>query len=177
MKRPIFLIGFMAAGKTSLGRFAAQRLGREFIDLDNYIEARFHRSISQLFAERGEEAFREIEYNILHEVSEFDNVLISTGGGTPCYFDNMNYMNQCGITIFLTCCIDVICHRLLIAKVKRPLVTGCTPAELPAKVTTLLEKRLPYYSQAQYTFAADEYEKATALALATEQIRDILKEK
>lgn len=170
MKRPIFLIGFMAAGKTSLGRFAARRMGREFIDLDLYIENRYRRSISQLFAERGEEGFREIERNMLLEVGEFDNVLIATGGGTPCFFDNMAYMNERGTTVFLTSAVDVICHRLLVAKVKRPLVERCTPEELPTLITSMLESRLPYYTQARYTFPSDEYEKATALALATEEL-------
>lgn len=173
MKKPIFLVGYMAAGKTSLGRFAAKRLEREFIDLDRYIESRFRQSISQLFATRGEEGFREIERNMLREVGEFDNVLIATGGGTPCYFDNMSYMNERGVAVFLSCSVDVICHRLLVAKVKRPLVEGCTPEELPARVTEMLEKRLPFYRLARYTFPSDEYEKATALALATEQLRTL----
>ena len=173
MNRPIFLIGFMAAGKTSLGRYAARRMGREFIDLDYYIESRFRKNISQLFSERGETGFREIERNMLHEVGEFNNVLIATGGGTPCFFDNMTYMNERGITIFLTCSVDVICHRLLVAKVKRPLVEGCTPEELPARVTEMLEKRLPFYRLARYTFPSDEYEKATALALATDHLRTL----
>ena len=82
-------------------------------------------------------------------------------------------MNERGVVVFLTCSVEVICHRLMIAKVKRPLVEGCTPEELQQKVTTMLEQRLPYYTQAQYTFQADEYEKATALALATEQLRAI----
>ena len=173
MRQPIFLVGYMAAGKTSLGRFAAKRLGREFIDLDRYIEARFRQSISELFATRGEGAFREIERNMLHEVAEFDNVLVATGGGTPCFFDNMAYMNERGVAVFLTCSVEVICHRLMVAKVKRPLVEGCTPEDLQQKVTQMLNDRMPYYRQARYTFQADEYEKATALALATEQLREI----
>lgn len=175
MKRPIFLIGFMAAGKTSLGRFAARRLGCDFIDLDNYIENRYRKSISQLFAEEGETRFREIERNMLREVGEFNNVLIATGGGTPCFYDNMAFMNEHGITVFLTSSVDVICHRLLIAKVKRPLVEKCPPEELPTMITTMLENRLPYYTQAQYTFPSDEYEKATVLALATKELEKISK--
>lgn len=174
MKQPIFLVGYMAAGKTSLGRYAAKRLGREFIDLDKYIEARFRQSISDLFATKGEAAFREIERNMLHEVAEFDNVLVATGGGTPCFFDNMSYMNECGVAIFLSCSVEVICHRLMIAKVKRPLVEGCTTQELHQKVTAMLDERMPYYTQAQYTFQADEYDKAAALAFATEHLREII---
>lgn len=176
MKQPIFLIGYMAAGKTSLGRFAAKRLGREFIDLDKYIEARFRQSISELFALRGEEEFRKIERNMLREVAEFDNVLIATGGGTPCFYDNMAYMNERGVAVFLSCSVDIICRRLLVAKIKRPLVEGCTPDELKEKVATMLAQRIPYYEQARYTFDAEEYDKATALAMATEQLRSIVDE-
>lgn len=176
MNRPIFLIGFMAAGKTSLGRYAARRMGREFIDLDYYIESRFRKNISQLFSERGETGFREIERNMLHEVGEFNNVLIATGGGTPCFFDNMTYMNERGITIFLTCSVDVICHRLLVAKIRRPLVEKCSPDKLPSLINDMLKDRLTFYTQAQYEFTADEYDKAAALALATEQLQEIIKQ-
>ena len=95
----ILLIGFMAAGKTTLGKALAKELGLQFIDLDHYIECRYHSTVSQLFADRGEEAFRQIERNMLHEVAEFEDVVISTGGGTPCFFDNIEYMNQQGITV------------------------------------------------------------------------------
>ena len=91
--KPLFLVGYMAAGKTTLGRRAAQLLNVEFIDLDAYIESRYRKRISDLFAERGEEGFRDIERRMLHEVAEFDNVLVATGGGTPCFFDNMEYMH------------------------------------------------------------------------------------
>lgn len=92
--KPLFLVGYMAAGKTTLGRLAAQLLNVEFIDLDAYIESRYRKRISDLFAERGEEGFRDIERRMLHEVAEFDNVLVATGGGTPCFFDNMEYMRH-----------------------------------------------------------------------------------
>lgn len=84
--KPLFLVGYMAAGKTTLGRRAAQLLNVEFIDLDAYIESRYRKRVSDLFAERGEEGFRDIERRMLHEVAEFDNVLVATGGGTPCFF-------------------------------------------------------------------------------------------
>ena len=79
----IFLIGYMGSGKTTLGRALAPALDLQFIDLDHYIEQRYRKTIAQLFAESGEEGFREIERRILHEVGEFENVIISTGGGTP----------------------------------------------------------------------------------------------
>ena len=92
MKR-VFLVGYMGAGKTTVGKELAKLAGLSFIDLDYYIEGRYHKAVSQIFAERGEEAFREIERNMLHEVAEFEDVLISTGGGAPCFFDNMEFMN------------------------------------------------------------------------------------
>ena len=154
----ILLIGFMAAGKTTLGRALAHDLGLQFIDLDHYIENRYHRTVSQLFAERGEEAFRQIERNMLREVAEFEDVIIATGGGTPCFFDNMEYMNAQGITVFLNASVDVIHTRLTIARVQRPLVKGKSAEELRTYISQMLDKRMPYYSQARHTFGADHLE-------------------
>jgi shikimate kinase len=154
----ILLIGFMAAGKTTLGKALARDLGLQFVDLDHYIEGRYHCSVSQLFAERGEEAFREIERNMLHEVAEFEDVVISTGGGTPCFFDNIDYMNRQGITVFLEASVDVIFTRLTIARTQRPLVAGKSPDELRAYIRQMLELRMPYYRQAAHTFCADQLE-------------------
>lgn len=80
-----------------------KRMGLSFIDLDCYIEARYHRTVGQIFAEKGEEAFRDIERRMLHEVAMFEDVLISTGGGAPCFFDNMEFMNETGSTVYLRC--------------------------------------------------------------------------
>ena len=90
----IFLTGYMGAGKTTLGKAFAREMNVPFIDLDWYIEERFHKSIRELFTERGEASFRELERNMLHEVGEFEDVVVSTGGGTPCFFDNMEYMKR-----------------------------------------------------------------------------------
>lgn len=154
----ILLVGFMAAGKTTLGKALARDLGLQFIDLDHYIESRYCCSVSQLFAERGEEAFRQIERNMLHEVAEFEDVIIATGGGTPCFFDNMEYMKAQGVTVFLEASIDVIFTRLTIARVQRPLVAGKSDDELRNYIASTLHQRLPYYSQATYTFCADQLE-------------------
>ena len=82
----IILLGYMGAGKTTIGHALAKELGVPFYDLDWYIETRMHRSVSQIFSERGEEGFRHIEHNMLHEVAEFENVVVSCGGGTPCFY-------------------------------------------------------------------------------------------
>ena len=91
----------MGAGKTTLGKAFAREMSLNFIDLDWFIEERFHKTVQQLFLERGEDGFRELERKMLHEVAEFEDVVVSTGGGTPCFFDNMEYMNDCGDTVFL----------------------------------------------------------------------------
>ena len=85
--KSIVLIGYMGAGKTTIGHALAKDMGVQFYDLDWYIEMRFHKTVAQIFEERGEEGFREMERNMLHEVAEFENVVISCGGGTPCFFD------------------------------------------------------------------------------------------
>lgn len=97
----ILIIGYMGAGKTTLGKVLAKDLGLQFYDLDWYIEGRMHKTVAQIFAERGEEGFRTIERNMLHEVAEFEDVVISCGGGTPCFYDNMQYMNAQGDTVYL----------------------------------------------------------------------------
>ena len=97
----IFLIGYMGVGKTTLGKALADRTGLSFIDLDLFIEGRYRKTIRQIFEAEGEEAFREIERKALHEVAEFEDIILSTGGGTPCFFDNMTYMNRVGTTVYL----------------------------------------------------------------------------
>lgn len=99
--RPIIIIGYMGAGKTTIGKALAKDLGVMFYDLDWYIESRMRKTVKQIFDEAGEDGFRQIEHNMLHEVAEFENVVLSCGGGTPCFFDNMEYMNQCGETVYL----------------------------------------------------------------------------
>ena len=154
----IFLIGYMGAGKTTLGRALAKELKIEFLDLDNYIEERLCKSISQIFAEKGEEGFRDIERRMLHEAGEFENVVISTGGGTPCFFDNIEYMNGQGTTVFLDVPVERLFIRLSIARKKRPLIMEKNDEELRSFITEQLAKRLPHYSKAKQRFTADRLE-------------------
>lgn len=157
MKR-IILIGYMGAGKTTLGQALAQKLNLQFIDLDLYIEERFRKTIRQIFDEKGEEGFRLIEQRMLHEVAEFEDVVISTGGGTPCFFDNIDYMNQQGTTVFLDVPVERLFIRLSIARNKRPLIKDKNDEELRTFIVEQLQKRMPYYSRATHTFVADRLE-------------------
>ena len=161
----------MAAGKTTLGKALASDLGLQFVDLDHYIENRYHCTVAQLFAERGEEAFRQIERNMLHEVAEFEDVIIATGGGTPCFFDNMEYMNAQGTTVFLEASPEVIYTRLTIARVQRPLVKGKTADELRQYIVDMLERRAPYYTRATHTFSANHLEDSRQVEASVERFK------
>ena len=154
MKR-IILIGYMGAGKTTKGRALSKELGLPFYDLDWYIESRRHKTVSEIFAEQGEEAFRQIEHNMLHEVAEFEDVIISCGGGTPCFFDNMDYMNQQGQVVYLKASPEVLHKHLLMGKGERPLLKGKSEEELITFIREQLEKREPFYTKAQYIFDVD----------------------
>lgn len=147
----IILIGYMGAGKTTIGKVLAREMGLDFYDLDWYIEDRFHKKIPDIFAEHGEEGFREIERKMLHEVAEFENVVISCGGGTPCFFDNIDYMNAQGETVYLDAKPAVLKEHLLMGKSQRPLIQGKTPDELEAYIETSLQTRLPFYQKAKHT--------------------------
>lgn len=170
----IFLTGYMGAGKTTLGKAFARRMDISFIDLDWYIEERFHKTVEELFTERGETGFRELERNMLHEVAEFENVVISTGGGTPCFFDNMDFMNRTGKTVFLDVHPDVLFRRLRVAKQQRPILQGKEDDELKAFIVQALEKRAPFYHQAQYVFNADELEDRWQIETSVQRLQQLL---
>ena len=170
----IFLTGYMGAGKTTLGKAFARELNVPFIDLDWYIEERFHKSIRELFVERGEASFRELERNMLHEVSEFEDVIISTGGGTPCFFDYMDYMYGHGHAVLQDVHPDILFNRLRVATHQRPILQGKTDEELRAFIADALEKRAPFYVQARYRFDAGHLESRRQIAGSVQQLRSLL---
>ena len=173
MKR-IILIGYMGAGKTTVGKALAKELGLQFYDLDWYIESRRRKTVPQLFAEVGEEGFRKMEYNMLHEAAEFEDVVISCGGGTPCFFDNIDYMNRQGPVVYLRCAPEVLRSHLLMGKTERPLLKGKSPEELTAFIQEQLEKREPFYTKARYTLDVtlmDNYEK---IKITVEKLREMI---
>ncbi|MBR1400206.1 MAG: shikimate kinase [Prevotella sp.] len=173
MKR-IIIIGYMGAGKTTVGKALSKELGIPFYDLDWYIESRMRKTVSQIFAEKGEEGFRKIEYNMLHEVAEFENIIISCGGGTPCFFDNIDYLNQQGETIYLKARPDVLYGHLKMAKVERPLLKNKSPEEMQQFIGEQLEKREQYYLKAKHVLDVsllDSYEK---IKITVGKIRQLL---
>lgn len=152
----------MGSGKTTIGKALSKETGMMFYDMDWYIESRMRKSVSQVFAEKGEEGFRQIEYNMLHEVAEFEDVIISCGGGTPCFFDNIDYLNRQGDVVYLKATPEVLYKHLLMAKVERPLLKDKTPEELTAYITEHLKERESFYTKARYTLdvsVMDDYDK------------------
>ena len=145
----IYLVGYMGCGKSTIGRKVAEKLGISFVDLDKYIEERYFKSVHVIFAEEGEERFREKERISLLEVSQFENVVVGTGGGAPCFFNNMEVMNNNGVTVYIAPDTDVLAARLLKSKTERPLIAGKTREELISFINDALLKRAPYYEKAK----------------------------
>jgi shikimate kinase len=156
VKQKIFLIGYMGSGKTTLGKLLAKKMDLQFLDIDLFIENRYHKSIASIFEERGEADFREIERRVLHEITGFENTIISTGGGLPCFFDNMEVMNEVGTTVYLKVSPDELVKRLSAGKNKRPLISGKNPEELRDFIETNLKKREPFYNKAAIVFEVED---------------------
>ena len=172
--RRIILIGYMGSGKTTIGRALSKETGMMFYDLDWYIESRMRKTVSQIFAEKGEEGFRKIEYNLLHEVAEFEDVIISCGGGTPCFFDNMDYLNQQGDVVYLKATPETLYKHLLMAKVERPLLKDKTPEELIAYITEHLKEREPFYGKARHILDVNVLDNYDKIAISVERIKSLL---
>jgi shikimate kinase len=152
--KKIFLIGYMGAGKTTVGKRLAKKLGLQFIDMDQFIENRYHKKVSEIFAEKGEDFFREIERKALQEVAQFEDTVISTGGGVPCFFDNMELMNRSGITVYLKVPVNVLAQRLSSGKQERPLVKDKSKEELQQFIAENVAKRETWYNQASIIYPA-----------------------
>jgi shikimate kinase len=153
----IYLIGFMGCGKTYVGQILARKLGYFFIDMDSCIEAESGKIIADIFKTEGEDHFRELEKNILHKISR-ENTVVSTGGGTPCFYDNMDFMKKNGLTVFLNPSIEIIVERLKNEKDKRPLIAHISDEELNNYAYKLYLKRLPFYEKADLSIEAENEE-------------------
>ncbi len=152
----IYLIGFMASGKTTVGNELAHTLGYRFIDLDEYIENKYQKTIKQIFESKGEEYFRIIETEALKEVASFDgDFVVSSGGGTSCFYNNIDFMNQNGITVYLRMEVATLVARLIDEKIHRPLLWGKNRDELNEYILRVLDERKKYYEKAQVIVDAD----------------------
>ena len=172
--KAIIIIGYMGAGKTTVGKALAKELGVMFYDLDWYIESRMRKTVKQIFDEIGEEGFRKIERNMLHEVAEFENVVVSCGGGTPCFFDNMDYMIQWGETIYLKASPETLHTHLKMGKGVRPLLLNKTPEEVEIFIREQLKLREPFYNKAKHIIdinVMDDFDKINGMV---QQIRKML---
>lgn len=168
--RPIFLIGFMCSGKTTLGRALASRTGMRFIDLDNLIEEEQGMSVKDIFASRGEDEFRRLEADVLDRVSAMQDVIIACGGGTPCQPGAMQLMNDRGLTIKLVPDNTRLVRRLMYGRHKRPLLAGiATKGEMLEFAARKIEERAQWYDLARYTFDSSMLETPMEIAITVDE--------
>lgn len=172
--KSIIIIGYMGAGKTTVGKALAKELGIMFYDLDWYIETRMHKTVKQIFDESGEDGFRQIEHNMLHEVAEFENIVLSCGGGTPCFFDNMDYMNQLGETVYLKASPETLYAHLKMGRGVRPLLLNKTPEGVQVFIREQLQKREPFYEKAKHIFDVNVMDNFDKINETVAQIRQLL---
>lgn len=149
----IYLMGYMGSGKSTLGKRLANKTGYNFIDTDQVFEQRFKTSIHDYFRENGEENFRNLERSILHETFDFSNTIISTGGGTPCFYDNLRQIKKNGFSIYLRMSPEALYQRLMQTKRVRPLTAGLKEMELMEFIRKNLKERELYYEQADMSIS------------------------
>jgi shikimate kinase len=154
MTSKIFLIGLPGSGKTTLGKELSQKLGIPFEDTDEIICRKEKKSIEHIFEESGEKYFRELEKKVIRELlQDKERSIVSTGGGLPCFYDNMEQINEHGLSIFLNVPPETITHRLWAQKHEnRPMLKGKTKESLRDFLIEKLKERIPFYSKAKITF-------------------------
>jgi shikimate kinase len=160
----VYLIGFMGCGKSHTGRRLAAMLECSFIELDQWIAEAAGMDIPTIFAQKGEAWFRQQEQRALHRTAEYASAIISCGGGTPCFFDNMAWMNRQGVTVYLETPTALLLSRLRPGAGQRPLLAGLDEAGLAAFIEDKLRVRAPYYQQAQVIY----HQTAAAVDVARE---------
>ena len=143
-----YLVGYMYCGKSTFGRRLATEKGMDFLDLDRAFEERYHYTVPRFFAAFGEEAFRILESQMLRSTAELDNIVIATGGGTPCHNGNMDFILANGTAIYLQMSVDALVERALRSRNPRPLMRGLSPDALRAKIQSQLMEREPFYRKA-----------------------------
>jgi len=151
----VFLIGYMGCGKSTLGRNLAEALGYSWIDIDDAFEIKYKISISDFFIRYGETYFRELEHKLLMETVSTNDVVVSTGGGAPCYHNNMELMNQHGITLYLSATPQLLLSRIQLSPNKRPLFRKMEGNDALQKIASHLETRISFYEKASLKVDAE----------------------
>lgn len=157
----------MGSGKSTIGKQLAKKINHQFIDFDELVEEQSGKKISEIFKDEGQQAFRNIETEILKNISGLKDTVVSTGGGTPCFYDNMKLMNETGITVYIRMPAGSLFHRLAQSKTKRPLIEGLTDLKLMDFIMDTLAEREHFYMQAQHVVKGE--------SLKAEKILEILK--
>jgi len=152
----VFLVGFMGSGKTTIGKKLANYLKYDFIDLDKLIETKVGMSIVEYFELHGESAFRDLEREVLQKTDFPENVIIATGGGAPCFGDNMEWMNKNGLVAYLSLSPKALAHRLENSKTDRPLIRHLKGDELEGFISAKLAEREPFYNQSKFVVSASD---------------------
>lgn len=147
----IFLIGFMGSGKSVSGKKLASSLGLSFADLDTLIEQNYKMTIPGIFSQFDESVFRKLETKVLNEFVEGDDFVLSCGGGTPCFNNNMELIKKSGISIYIKLSPKALADRLIKSKTKRPLIQNIEPEQLVRKIEEMLLLREKFYSQSDIT--------------------------
>lgn len=151
----IYLVGLPGAGKTHCGRWLSTQLGWNFSDLDTSIEHAMKKSVSEVFDQHGEEIFRQIEAEELRKTAKLSNTVISTGGGSAAWGDNMEWMQRQGLTIYINTPLDRIAHRIMQNSQRRPMFSGMNEGEIVSKLTDISTKRGEFYSRAKLIWNKD----------------------
>lgn len=155
----VFLVGFMGAGKSVIGRRLAKSLDLSFYDLDEEIESRYKMSVSSIFQKYDEACFRKLETSVLESFSDKDNFVLSCGGGTPCFGNNMELLNSLGTTIYIKLSAEELAGRIANSFHKRPLTEGKSETELAGYVEATLKSREPFYEKSKITIDGSNSDK------------------
>jgi len=152
----IFLLGFMGCGKSTIAKVLAQKLGLSFCDMDEMIADSTKKSIIEIFKVEGEEAFRRYEWDCLKTCSNIKNIVVATGGSTPCSEENLDLIKLNGISIYLQVTEQLLFDRIKDSRQERPLIANLSNEALKHYITSILKERAPYYLRANHLITVDQ---------------------
>lgn len=158
LDKPLFLIGYMGSGKTTMGQLIAEELHLPFVDTDDVITEQEGMSCSDIIRKKGQAYFRQLERKLLNSLPKNKGIVVATGGGMPCFLDNISLINHLGISLFLDWSVENLAIRLSLTDLStRPMLLGKNGEELREHIQQQLSGRMEYYRQAHHTIACDGY--------------------